>query len=167
MKLTTARLELIAATPALLRAELESAAALALSLGVEVPSVWPPGLNSRETVEYTLRFLEGGPGREGWMSWYFIRDRELVGVGGFAGLPAGGSVEIGYSVLDRYQRQGFANEAMTALIARAFSFPEIQTITIETLPGLTASIRTAERLGFTFAGPGTEEGAIRYSLQRR
>ncbi|HEX4383332.1 MAG TPA: GNAT family protein [Myxococcales bacterium] len=100
------------------------------------------------------------------MSWYFIKSRELVGLGGFAGLPADGSVEIGYSILEQYQRQGFAVEAMTALIERAFSFPGIQVIAIQTLPELIASIRTAERLGFQLAGPGAEAGVIRYQLRR-
>lgn len=168
MKLSTQRLELVAATPSLLRAELESAAALAAALGVATPLVWPPGLNTRETVEYTLRFLEGGPGREGWMTWYFIlrESRQLAGLGGFAGLPADGSVEIGYSILEQYQRQGLATEAMSALIERAFSQPVVETIMIQTLPELTASIRTAERLGFTCAGPGAEAGVIRYELRR-
>jgi [ribosomal protein S5]-alanine N-acetyltransferase len=166
MKLLTRRLDLVAATPALLRAELDSPSALAASLGVAVPQGWPAPLNSRESVEYTLRFLEGGPDRAGWMSWYFIQGRDLVGLGGFTGLPVDGSVEIGYSILDQYQRQGLATEAMTALIAHAFSFPEIQTIAAQTLPDLTASIRTAERLGFTFTGPGSEAGVIRYSLCR-
>src|SRR5438270_659030 len=121
MKRLTPRLELIAATPALLRAELESVTALAAALGVRTPSRWPPPLNARENVEYTLRFLEGGPGREGWMSWYFVRtgDQELVGQGGYAGVPAGGSVEVGYSIVESCQRRGYATEAVSALIERA------------------------------------------------
>jgi RimJ/RimL family protein N-acetyltransferase len=168
VKLATARLELIAATPALLRAELESPDALARALGIATPAVWPAPLNSRETVEYTLRFLEGGPGREGWMSWYFVRreDRELVGQGGFAGGPSNGTVEVGYSLLERHQKRGYASEAVAALIQRAFSFPEVATVAAQTLPELKHSIRLLERLGFTLTGPGSEEGTIEFVLRR-
>src|SRR5262245_33560771 len=122
MKLSSPRLDLIAATPQLLRAELAGSAHLASLLGVTVPEIWPPPLNTSETVEYTLRFLEGEPDRAGWMSWYFVRRAGsiLVGQGGYAGLPHDGNVEIGYSILEAHQRQGYATEASRALIERAF-----------------------------------------------
>ena len=168
MKLSSQRLEIIAATPELLRAELDRPARLAALLEVAAPEVWPPPLNSAETVLYTLRFLEGGPDRAGWMSWYFVRkeDRVLVGQGGFTGRPEGGTVEVGYSLLEAHQKRGYATEAVRALIDRAFSFAEVHTVTAQTLPGLTPSIRLLERLGFRLAGPGSEEGAIRYALTR-
>jgi RimJ/RimL family protein N-acetyltransferase len=169
VKLLTGRLELVAATPALLRAELGSPAALAGALGVAPPPVWPPPLNTRETVEYTLRYLEGGPGREGWMSWYFIRraDRQLVGLGGYAGAPEGGAVEVGYSILEAEQRKGYATEAVSALVERAFALPDVDTVAAQTLPELAPSIRVLQRLQFSFAGEGSEPGAVRYTKRRR
>jgi ribosomal-protein-alanine N-acetyltransferase len=167
MKLATDRLELIAATPEFLHAELESLAKLATCLGTAVPEVWPPPLNTRETLEYTLRFLEGGPDRAGWMSWYFVRKhgRLLIGQGGYAGQPQDGVVEVGYSVVESQQRQGYATEATRALIDRAFSLG-VHTVTAQTLPDLLPSIRVLERLGFRYVGAGSEEGAIKYSLSR-
>ena len=168
MKLSSQRLELIAATPELLRAELDAPERLAALLDVAVPEVWPPPLNSAETVQYTLRFLEGGPDRAGWMTWYFVRKegRVLVGQGGFSGLPEGGTVEVGYSLLEAHRKRGYATEAVRTLVDRAFSFDVVQTVTAQTLPGLRPSIRVLERLGFHFAGAGSEEGAIRYALTR-
>lgn len=168
MILTSERLELIAATPEVLRAELDHPALMATLLGVAVPELWPPPLNSLETVLYTLRFLEGGPDREGWMSWYFVRKegRVLVGQGGFSGRPEGGTVEIGYSLLEAHQKRGYATEAVRRLIDHAFSFPEIQTVTAQTMPELSASIKVLERLGFGCVGAGSEPGAIRYILSR-
>ena len=165
-RLTTARLELVAATPELLRAELDGPACLATLLGVATPPDWPPPLNSVETLHYTLRFLEDAPEHAGWMSWYFIgkEERVLVGQGGYAGLPAGGSVEVGYSLVPAHQKRGYATEAVRALIDRAAARPDVRTITAQTLPELTASIRVLERLGFRFAGAGAEPGAIRYTL---
>jgi RimJ/RimL family protein N-acetyltransferase len=164
--LETDRLELIAATPESLRAELQSPARLAALLGVWVPEVWPPPLNSVETVEYSLQFLEGAPGRAGWMAWYFVRKdgRVLVGQGGFCGVPNGGTVEIGYSILEAHQGNGYATEAVRSLIEHAVSVAQVETVTAQTFAELTPSIRVLEKLGFRFAGPGAEAGAIRYSL---
>jgi RimJ/RimL family protein N-acetyltransferase len=167
MKLSTDRLELIAATPELLRAELESPVHLAALLGVAAPAVWPPPLNTRATVEYTLDFLEGGPERAGWMAWYFVRKagRVLIGQGGYCGSPADGAVEIGYSVLEAHQKQGYATEAARALVERAFSLG-VRTVTAQTMPELPPSIRVLERLGFRQVGAGSEAGAIRFTLSR-
>lgn len=166
MKIVSDRLELIAATPESLRAELEGPPRLAVLLGVAVPEVWPPPLNSAETVQYALRFLEGAPDRTGWMSWYFVRKngRVLIGQGGFCGVPEAGVVEIGYSLLEAHQKRGYATEAVRALIDHAISVAQIHTVTAQTLPELMPSIRVLERLGFRFVGPGAEPGAIRYSL---
>jgi [ribosomal protein S5]-alanine N-acetyltransferase len=168
VKLWSERLELVAATPELLRAERRGPAALAPLLEVAVPEVWPPPLNGEETLLYTLAFLEGGPGREGWMSWYFVRreGRVLLGQGGFAGRPSGGMVEIGYSLLEGHQGHGYATEAVRRLVEHAFSFEEVQVVTAQTFPDLRPSIRVLERLGFRLEGPGSELGAIRYVLRR-
>jgi [ribosomal protein S5]-alanine N-acetyltransferase len=168
LRLESERLELIAATPDSLRAELASPLELAALLEVAPPEVWPAPLNSVETVRYTLDFLEGGPDRAGWMTWYFVRKqgRVLVGVGGFAGRPVNGAAEVGYSLLEAHQKRGYATEAVGRLIEHAFSIEGIGAVTAQTLPSLAPSIRLLERLGFRFAGPGADEGAIRYTLAR-
>ena len=168
MRVWTERLELIAATPALVRAELEAPAQLAALLEVAVPEVWPPPLNTPETARYALSFLEGGPDCAGWMTWYFIRQqgRLLVGQGGFCGRPKDGAVEVGYSLLEAHQRRGYATEAVRALVAYAFSRPEVHTVSAQTFPELGPSLRVLERLGFRPTGPGTEAGAIGFSLRR-
>ena len=76
-------------------------------------------------------------------------------------------MEVGYSLLEAFQKRGFATEAMRALIDRAFSMPDVNMVIAQTLPELTPSIRVLERLGFRFAGLGAEEGAIRYELPRQ
>lgn len=161
-------MELIAATPEFLRAELDGSARLAMRLDAVVPESWPPPLNSAETVQYALRFLEGGPDRAGWMSWYIVcaAPRVLVGQCGYCGRPDDGSVEVGYSLLEAYQERGYATEAVRALIQNAFSHPEVHTVAAQTLPSLAPSIRVLERLGFGFAGAGSEDGAVRYALHR-
>jgi RimJ/RimL family protein N-acetyltransferase len=76
-------------------------------------------------------------------------------------------VEVGYSLLEAHQKNGYATEAVRALIDRAFSFNDIHTVTAQTLPYLTPSIRVLERLGFQLVGAGSEEGAIRFALEKR
>jgi RimJ/RimL family protein N-acetyltransferase len=156
----TQRLELIPATPELLRAELEGKLAPALNVVIEE---WPPPLSDDRSLRYALQFLEKHPSHVGWMTWYFVRNegRVLVGQGGYCGVPSDGMVEVGYSLLPAHQRKGYATEAVQALIERAAALG-VHTICAQTLPSLTPSIRVLERLGFTLAGDGSEPGAIRY-----
>jgi RimJ/RimL family protein N-acetyltransferase len=160
----TARLTLHAATPELLYAELDGRLAAALQV---VVGDWPPPLNSEETLRYTLNYLEAAAENAGWMSWYIVRSdgRLLIGQGGYAGRPRDGVVEIGYSLVPAHQGMGYATEAAGALVERAFSLGA-HTVTAQTLPSLAPSIRVLERLGFAFAGPGTDEGAILYRRAR-
>lgn len=75
-------------------------------------------------------------------------------------------VEVGYSIMPDYQRLGFASEATAALIGWAFSHPEVQLVTAETLPTLVDSIRVLEKNGFHLLGEGSEKGVVRYGRKR-
>jgi [ribosomal protein S5]-alanine N-acetyltransferase len=74
--------------------------------------------------------------------------------------------EIGYSVMPDHQRLGFASEAVAGLIGWAFSHPEVRLVTAQTLPALEASIRVLENNGFHLPGRGSEQGVIRYGIDR-
>lgn len=88
--------------------------------------------------------------------------RVLIGVDGFKGAPnENGDVEIGYSILEEYQRQGFGSEAVAALTDWA-SAQGVQNVIAETLPELISSIRVHEKNGFALVDEGAEEGVIRY-----
>lgn len=172
-QLTTRRLVLVAATPDLIRAELHDRARLRELLGAEVPSAWPPPLNDEESMTWVARLLEADPGAVGWALWYFLRAdppggaRTAIGTGGFKGRPtADGTAEVGYSVVEAYQRQGYASEAVEALVGWAFAHPQVQRVVAHTLPELLPSIRLLEKCGFRFVGPGTEEGAILFERPR-
>jgi RimJ/RimL family protein N-acetyltransferase len=165
----TSRLELVAATVELARAEIDDLPALARGLGASVAAEWPPPLNDRDSQSWTLRFLEEHLDGAGWAMWYFVRraDRTAVGVGGFKGLPsADGTVEIGYSVLEAQQRRGYASEAVEGLVAWAFGHPEVTRVIAETYPELVASVGVLEKTGFRFIGPGSEDRVIRFERHR-
>ena len=88
----------------------------------------------------------------------------LVGGGGTLGPPLDGSVEIGYSVLPAFQRQGYASEMMTAIVDWARRDPRVAQITAETATDNIASRHLLARLGFQEAGPGGEPDSLMYSL---
>jgi RimJ/RimL family protein N-acetyltransferase len=171
MSIVTDRLELVSATAALLRMALEGDASLALALDARLPSSWPPEFYGTNSVQSTLDRLVQEPEHLGWSMHYFIlRDgRVLIGYGGYKGPPGEtGTVEVGYSIVDEYQRKGYATEATRGFIARAFAEAATTRVIAETMPDRTASIRVLEKIGFRFIGKGSDEdeGSIRYELMR-
>ena len=164
---STPRLTLVGATPPLARAAATDLAAFARLLDARVDT-WPPPL-MQDTLTFTAETLESQPQQSGWWAWYFIRqaDRLLVGAGGLKGPPLpDGTVEIGYSMIATFQRQGYATEAAAGLIEWAFQTSAVTRVIAETYPELIASIRVMEKNGLTFSGPGSEERVIRFELTR-
>jgi ribosomal-protein-alanine N-acetyltransferase len=93
----------------------------------------------------------------------------LLGSAGFKGIPDNGLVEIGYSMLEEHQRNGYCTEAVHALIGWAFRYPDVNKVIAHTLPDLLPSIRVMEKCGLVFVGNGpVEDGmqTIRYELTR-
>lgn len=173
LKLTTDRLELIAGTPELAYAEINDRSQFAALLDALVPNEWPPPLNDIESMRWFERYLIEHPDGVGWVAWYFILrgseqgDRVAIGNGGFKGKPTpDGTVEVGYSVLEEFQRFGYATEAIRSLVAWAFEHQDVNRVIAETYPILTASIRVMEKNGLVFIGEGSEEGVIRYAVSR-
>ena len=165
------RMTLVAANAQLLEADLESHSALAELLSAEVPENWPPDLYERQAMEFALQMLRDDPKLPGWSFWYLLTRppdvSQLLGLCGFKGRPDdSGSVEIGYSVLEQFQAQGYATEAVTRLLVWAFSHQNVREVSAETLPHLRQSIRVMEKNGFSFTGPGSEHGVIRYAVKK-
>lgn len=183
--LFTERLELRPGTAAALRAELQGHAALATALGVDVPASWPPELYDADAVRYCLDLMGDRTDGDPWGFYYFILRsdtcegarlegrRRLIGAGGFKGEPdARGEVEIGYSVVRKCQRQGYASEVVRAWVDFAFRDPRVDIVVGQTLLGLVPSIGVLEKAGFRFAGAGSDpyappaEQVVRYELAR-
>ncbi len=173
LKINTERLELIAGTQELARANIESRARFAELLEARVPEAWPPPLNDLDSMRWFARYLEAHADGAGWVTWYFVlRESEaggrvVIGNGGFKGLPTeDGTVEVGYSILEEFQQLGYASEAVRGLIEWAFAHTQVTRVTAETYPTLPKSIRVMEKNGLVFIGDGSEEGVIRYELTR-
>jgi len=173
LQLTTPRLELVAGAVALAKAEINDLPALARLLNVPLPTHWPPPLNDENSQKFFLDSLQkAAPSDAGWYLWYCLsrEPRALLGSAGFKGIPTNGLVEIGYSMLEEHQRNGYCTEAVRALIDWAFQHPDVSMVIAHTLPGLLPSIRVMEKCGLIFAGDGPlEDGVrtIRYELSRK
>ena len=171
MNIRTPRLELIPATAELLRLEDSRPLALATPLNAAIPEGWPP-----EEVRGVLGFfadqMDAGVTGDGWVNYYWIARSDdgsppvLVGSGGFKSRPNGGLVEIGYGMLKRFQGQGYATEAVSALTEWALSQPDVSQVVADALPENRASTRVLEKSGFTEVGPGEEAGTRRFESRR-
>ena len=171
-RLRTARLEIVPGTSGLGRAEIGDRAAFAALLGADVPDSWPPPENDEHTMRFFTEYVESHPDRVGWAAWYILRCGEggrktAVGTCGFKGGPDGdGTVETGYSILVEHQRRGYAPEAVAALVDWAFGDPGVSRVIAHTFPDLGPSIRVLEKCGFNPAGPGEEQGTIRFERRK-
>ena len=102
--------------------------------------------------------------------WYAIWIIELIDgthIGDFCfkGLGSIGVAEIGYGILEEYQGQGYATEAVKAALRWAFQNPNVTAIEAETDADNAASKRVLEKCGFLANGIMGKEGP-RYTLKR-
>jgi RimJ/RimL family protein N-acetyltransferase len=170
IRLRTTRLEVISATIEMARAERDDPARLERDFGIRLGRPWPPPLNDEASLAWSISVLEANKGTAGWGFWYFTLPNEegspslAVGNGGFKGPPdADGTIEVGYSVLEEYQRRGYASEAVGALIAWGFAQAGVRRVIAETYPELIGSIGVLRKLGFQeIPEGGSEPGVIRF-----
>lgn len=174
----TKRLELIPATRQILESDTGDRTGLARLLNAGIPEAWPPPLMDENVIREFIRMSSDTPGPV-FAAWYWVLDnhtagsRVLIGNGGILGAESGpDTVVLGYSVLDEFRNQGYATEAVRALLPEIFTLPGIRRIIAATYPDLKASIRVLEKNGFTRSdrapsGTGAEEGTVCYILEKR
>lgn len=166
------RLELIAATKELLRAE-DDLAQLAQALQADVPDNWPTPLYDRDARQHFLDIVSDDPEAIGWTAWYILlctqpARKTLIGAVGACGVPdEAGCIVIGYSLLDQFHGNGYATEALRGFLAWATRDLRLRQVMADTFPHLTASIRVLEKSRFVRSGTGNEEGTIRFELAVR
>jgi RimJ/RimL family protein N-acetyltransferase len=164
--LKSSRLEFVAASIALLDAELDAPEQLAALLGARMPEHWPPGEWDRDAMEFFRdRLREGGDAAAGWYGWYALRraaggsPATLVGSGGYFGPPAvDGTVEIGYSVVPEARGQGIATEMIGALADRALGTDGVRRVIAHVRPDNEPSQRALTRAGFARTGGARPTG---------
>lgn len=149
LRIETPRLYLIPASEEVARAALTERSAVEQQLDAQVPTDWPtPDLC--DLLPFYADQLAADPAWFGWGVWLIIHaaSRTLIGDIGFKGPPdASGTVEIGYSVLPAFQRQGYATEAARGLVSWACAQSQISRVIAECLADNQPSMRVLERLG--------------------
>ncbi len=172
-RISTDRMELIAATLEHVSAELESLERLASTLGAVVAADWPPGEYDRDAqLFFQDRLQEEGDAAIGWYGWYAIRrgNRQspstLIGAAGYFGPPRNRSdVEIGFSILPAWRCHGYATEIAQALVENAFADRRVHWVVAHTTPENQASCRVLEKAGFDRTDGG-EPDTVRYEISR-
>ena len=122
--------------------------------------------------------LEAEPDLPGWWAWYIVLRGDiaadavehsarsagpaadlLIGGAGFGGRPdADGATATGYGLLDAFHGQGYATEALKALVAWAFDpvRPEARLLFATTFERHFASVRVLEKVGFACGGESAD-----------
>jgi [ribosomal protein S5]-alanine N-acetyltransferase len=122
--------------------------------------VVPGYLEFPEALPATRDALVSGVPPE-WFSHLIVADDEVVGLGGYTGPPAGGTVEIGYGVAPERRGRGHATAAVRAWVAGAAA-AGVTTVVAHTLAADSPSTSVLRRCGFTRTAQLTdpEEGPV-------
>ncbi len=169
--LKTPRLDLVAMSRESLQCQAENGPDLRLKLGARldcvVPDGWPHENWEPHVYEYLLNLIATDEEAMGWCRYLMLRavdgSRTLIGTFG-AGFPKAetGEAEIGYGLLQQFQRHGYAAEAVMAMLPWLRSRRPVRAFVAQTFPHLYGSIRVMEKCGFVHVGPGFEEGTVLY-----
>jgi len=95
-----------------------------------------------------------------WYAIWLVTRHDGVQVGdlSFKGLNEDGSAEIGYGIIDEFQGQGYATEAVKAAANWALKQAGVLRVEAETEQDNTASQRVLAKCGFVPSGIMGEEG---------
>jgi RimJ/RimL family protein N-acetyltransferase len=108
-----------------------------------------------------LERLQSATGPDPWVFGFAVihrEDQSVIGAASFKGPPDDdGVVEIAYGIVPAYQRQGYATEAATALVAFAVERVDVCTIRAHTMPDGNASMRVLVKSGFQLVGDVVDE----------
>jgi [ribosomal protein S5]-alanine N-acetyltransferase len=163
----TPRLVLKAITLAMMAAEQANPVHLAPLIEAQIASEWPPEYREPHVFEFMRRQYAEFPHTIGWHRYLILNTEPRLMIGTVDGHPRSPSeAEIGYAIVPAWQGKGLATEAVRAFIANLFADETLSLMTAQTFPRLTRSIRVLEKCNFVPNGPGQEEGALRFTLER-
>ncbi|MBD0349467.1 MAG: GNAT family N-acetyltransferase [Thermoleophilia bacterium] len=156
----TERLELLPLPEAFIEALVERRREQAAELGLTLPEDWPDDHDAR-FLHFRLRQMRAD---EAWRQW-LVRGivlradgRPMIGHIGFHGPPGVNAkrrpdaVEVGYTVFPAHRRQGYATEALRALIGWTHREHSIRHFIASVAPDNDPSLAIVRRLGFVETG---------------
>jgi ribosomal-protein-alanine N-acetyltransferase len=159
LQIETARLRLVPCSVAAAQAAKTDRARLAAELGMRVPDDWPAE-DLRDFLPIYARIVDEQTADQGWGIWLILLPsaQSLIGDIGFKGPPDDlDTVEVGYSVLPAFQRQGHASEAARALVAWGLTQAGVRRIVANCHDDNAASIRVLEKAGMRQIGVDRDE----------
>ena len=147
-------------SPAFIEAALDGDAETAeKALGASIPSGWPDE-RMGHSLRRRLEQIRSAPISADWLLRGMVRrsDNQLVGYINFHGSPdESGRAELGYTVLEEFRRQGYATEAIRAMMAWARNLRPIQAFVVTISPSNRPSLALAANLGFEQVGSQIDE----------
>ena len=109
-----------------------------------------PSQFSLEVLEMVAR-VRPGPGG-GYGPYFMVRKADDAVVGEIGADLDGATAQVGYTVVEPSWGQGYATEALRALLAHLLADPRIDRVVAETLVGHAASRRVMEKAGMRLHG---------------
>ncbi|MHC2992706.1 acetyltransferase [Pontibacter sp. HJ8] len=145
----TNRLVLVPFTLPVAQALLAFNTGILAQIGLQPTRFWPDQ-ESMDTLPRIIKRLEQVPEPTGFESWMIVlkHNATVIGDAGFKGAPnQEGAVDIGYSIIEQEQQQGYGLETAKALMDWAFRQPDVKAVTANCLLENAASIRLLAKLG--------------------
>ncbi|WP_459502610.1 GNAT family N-acetyltransferase [Bacillus sp. C1] len=158
----TKRLKMIPFTLKLVEATMRGRAELQKIISYQISSEWPMA-DYQEILPWIAEELKKNPEQSKWSGLIIhMEDNMIIGDMGCKGSPdANGTVEIGYSIVSKYQGYRYATEMAQAFVEGLQKNEDVQTIKADCLASNIASKRVLEKAGFTCV---SEEQHIKYWL---
>jgi [ribosomal protein S5]-alanine N-acetyltransferase len=125
-------------------------------LGFALPDDWP-NEHDRRFLTFRLRQAREDPSRADWFVYAIVRGDAMIGHIGFHGPPGSNArkdptaVEIGYTVFHPHRREGYATEAVRALLDWTRE-QGVERIIASVGPQNEPSLAIIRRLGFREVG---------------
>lgn len=155
----SSRLDLISLAPELIELLLEEGPGPASDAGgFAIPADWPGA--DEGFLKLRLGQMRKDPDWQQWLVRAMVlRDqRKMIGHIGFHDPPReGGKLEMGYTVFPDFRQQGYATEAVLAMMGWATSVHGIRTFIASVSPTNEPSLATVRKLGFVQTGVQWDE----------
>ena len=157
--LATARLRLVSITGEMMDACTDTER-LAYLLSAEVPASWPPEHWEPHVYGFIKEQVAKHPHTAGWNRFVLLHGERSTLIGTICGFPRTPSeAEIGYSLLEAWQRQGYATEGVRAFVAAMLRDDTVQSITAQTFPQLSAPSECCAGAASSWSGQETKKAA--------